>query len=138
MSVAQARLPRVEHHCQRCDDLQYEVEQLRIQLGQQTDTGIRHNLARAFRCTPKAGDVLKKMYGAYPRPVSRYDLERTTLNPWEDLDDRLLPANIRSVYIVRLRRNMPPGSIATIHGVGYQLTETGYEAVRAVVEGAPR
>ena len=56
----------------------------------------------------------------------------------QDLDDRLLPANIISVYIVRLRRNMPPGSIATIHGVGYQLTETGYEAVRAVVEGAPR
>ena len=135
MSVAQARLPRVEHHCQRCDDLQYEVEQLRIQLGQQTDTGIRHNLARTFGCTPKAGDVLKKLYKAYPRPVPRYDLERTTLNPWED-DERLLPANIISVYIVRLRKNMPKGAIVTLHGIGYQLTPVGYEAVRAVVEGA--
>jgi len=135
MSVAHAH--KAQHDCPHCEDLRYENEQLRIQLGQQTDTGIRHNIARAFNCTPKAAVVLKRLYKAYPRPVPRYDLERETLNPWED-DDRLLPANIISVYIVRLRRNLPKGAIATIHGIGYQLTEIGHAAVRAVVEGPPR
>ena len=133
MSVA--HYARHTPDCPHCDDLRYEVEQLRIQLGQQTELGIRHQIARALRLTPKGADIVTKLYGAYPRPVSRYDLEQATLDPWAN-DDRITAPNLVSVYITRIRKALPPNSVFTLHAHGYQMTEVGRQAVAAVLEGA--
>jgi len=76
---------------------------------------------------------LTKLYGAYPRPVLRYDLERTTLDPWAD-EDRITADNLVSVYISRIRKVLPPGSVITLHSHGYQLSASGHAAVRQVME----
>lgn len=133
MSFAAYRDPPPRPDCPQCDDLRYEIEQLRIQLGQQTDLLTRHAIARAYRLTPKGADILTKLYGAYPRPVLRYDLERTTLDPWAD-EDRVTADNLVSVYVSRIRKALPPNSVLTLHSHGYQLSESGHAAVRQVME----
>ena len=65
MSFAAYRDPPPRPDCPQCDDLRYEIEQLRIQLGQQPDLLTRHAIARAYRLTPKGADILTKLYGAY-------------------------------------------------------------------------
>jgi len=53
MSVQRAH---ISPDCPHCDDLRYEVEQLRIQLGQQTELLTRHAIARTST-SPQRGRI---------------------------------------------------------------------------------
>ena len=119
--------------CARCEDLREEVAFLKRELGLERDADAQVRLRRAFRLSGREASILARLLarkGLLPKQTLWQSL-------YEDGDSEAA-LKIIDVYVSRLRRALPAGSIDTIWGQGYTLTPVGREACAAALrEPAP-
>lgn len=108
------------------EDLREQVAYWKSEALGSRDAARRGRLQAAYRITRSQAELLEAMYARDGKlltkaqgdeAVSGHGNERETINTVD-------------VQICRLRKKMPPDSIATMWGLGWHLTPIGMESVR--------
>lgn len=112
------------------EELASEVQYLR---GELYLDGLQNEVSRimqAFRVTPNGARLCLALFRAKGGVVSRLRLYEAMVHQG---DGALDPEKMTDVYICRVRKAFPAGSIQTAWGVGYSLSPVGLAVVGAAL-----
>lgn len=118
--------------CERCAELEERVAWLESELGLQRDAERAALLRARLGLTPAEGAFLMRLYSASGRLVTIAQLG-DALPPRDDGDVRD-DTNLIRTYVCRVRAKLGDGALLTERALGYRLSRTGLEAVRALLE----
>jgi len=116
--------------CQRCDDLQEEVRQLRRELGMIRNRNMAYRLRLKYGMTAQCADLLEALYGANGRVLSSEFLADTIPS-----DSRELDVDVVKVQICRVRKAIGRQAVENVRGLGYRITDLGKLMVQEALEG---
>lgn len=115
--------------CQRCDDLEREVVDLRRQLGLEADEALIDALAYIYGLSPQAAKILACLYQSRGRVVSKASLFDALYTHECDGDPKIV-----DVLLVRVRRAIGRDLVGHVWGRGIALTVEGVKALREALE----
>lgn len=124
--------------CRECDalreriaDLEYEVSELRRDLGLLASSDDVERLRMALRINPGVAHVISALYNAKGRTVSQWSLLEVMPTSRDPMDRDV---KIVQVRMVRARKALGADSFVTMHGTGYRMTDEGREKVAAILK----
>lgn len=120
--------------CDRCAQLEEENRYLRRQLGMMADEAQVVRISKAFHVHPGVARMISSLYGANGRSV-RMDTLMSAVPPKDPTADPMdRETNNVRIWVMRARKAMGDGCIATANGIGYSLTAAGMERVAVVLK----
>lgn len=129
----QADIRELARARERISDLEYQVECLRRDLGQEQALETRGALQRGFAFSGKEAAIVAALNQRRGRPMTKSAIMNAVYGGPDEPQ-----AKIIDVFICKIRHKMPQGSIATIWGAGHLLTEIGAAAIDAALQPLAR
>lgn len=114
------------------DDALAENAYLRSELGLARDVSTVGSLRRAFRLTVCEAVIVASLYSSRHKAMTSEQLFDMT-RPYSKQDDT--GYTVVNAIICKTRRKMGDGLIATVRGMGYQLTPAGIRICAEVLDG---
>jgi DNA-binding response OmpR family regulator len=115
---------------ERIAELQEEVAYLKAELGLVEDREKVDRLRAAYGLSPGSARLLLALYAAKGALRTTYQL----LDAIPPVSGSDRDVSLVSVWVCHLRRAMGRDVVKNSFGLGYRVTETGMEQVRAVIE----
>lgn len=116
--------------CDRCDELQAEVEYLKGELGLSVSAQRLSAIRTAFNLPPARARLLLVLFAAKGRVVSPAQA-LDAMPPRYGAHDRGWE-NVKT-HICRLRKQVDTGLIVNVWGEGYRLTDAGMARVTEIL-----
>lgn len=110
-------------NCPHCEELQHELDMLRREVRGELDVASIGRFCADFGLSGTQARLLAALYCANGRVMSRHALEEATSTKGG------YESNTLSVMISKIRDRIGHGSIETINGLGYRLSEAGLALV---------
>jgi len=107
------------------EDLREQVAYWKSEALGVRSTERRGRLQAAYRISRSQAELLDALYARDGKLLVKAQADEAVVGHSDQRD-----SNTVDVHMCRLRKKMPPGSIATMWGLGWHLTPTGMESVR--------